>query len=238
MNVAWFSCGVSSFIALYLAANEIDKIIYIDIDDQHSDSIRFLHDCELILNQPIERLKSPYGSVDNVIKQFRYINGPAGAKCTQVLKKRVREEWEVKQTEPLTYYWGYDLQEKHRANRIAEHLPQYAHRFPLIEKELSKQDCHAMLARLGLARPIMYDMGYRNNNCIGCVKGGMGYWNRIRKDFPDVFKQRADREREVGASCLNGVFLDELEPDRGVFEDDIPQDCGMFCYLAIQGGTA
>ena len=32
----------------------------------------------------------------------------------------------------------------------------------------------------------MYDLGYPNNNCIGCIKGGMGYWNRIRKDFPDI----------------------------------------------------
>ncbi len=37
----------------------------------------------------------------------------------------------------------------------------------------------------------MYDLGYPNNNCIGCVKGGMGYWNKIRKDFPEVFQKRA-----------------------------------------------
>ena len=42
----------------------------------------------------------------------------------------------------------------------------------------------------------MYDMGYPNNNCIGCVKGGMGYWNHIRKDFPEVFDSRAKLERE------------------------------------------
>lgn len=233
MNVSWFSCGVSSFIALYLAKKEIDQVIYIDIADQHPDSIRFLHDCEKLIGKEIKILESPYQSVDNVIKNFRYINGVAGAKCTQILKKRVRDEWESKQTEPMTYYWGYDLQEINRANRITEHLPQYTHRFPLIEKELSKQDCHAILARLGIKRPIMYDMGYRNNNCIGCVKGGMGYWNRIRTDFPDVFNTRAKREREIGASCLNGTYLDELEPDRGIFEDDIPQDCGMFCYLAM-----
>jgi hypothetical protein len=234
MNVSWFSTGVSSFIATYLSRKEIDKIIYINILDQHEDSIRFLHDCEERLDKKIEILESPYRSVDSVVRQFRYINGVAGAKCTLILKKRVREEWESKQTEPLNYFWGYDLSEKQRTDRIVEHLPKAKHLFPLAQKGLSKQDCHAMLARLGLRRPIMYDMGYRNNNCVGCVKGGMGYWNRIRVDFPEVFESRAKLEREIGASCLNGVYLDELEPNRGVFEQDIPQDCGMFCYLTVR----
>ena len=62
----------------------------------------------------------------------------------------------------------------------------------------------------------MYDLGYPNNNCIGCIKGGMGYWNKIRTDFPDVFEHRAKLEKELGFSILkdshgNPVFLDELE---------------------------
>ena len=79
----------------------------------------------------------------------------------------------------------------------------------------------------------MYDLGYQNNNCIGCVKGGMGYWNKIRQDFPEVFEQMAKLEREVGHSCINGVYLDELDPCRGRMEDEIMQDCGIMCYLAM-----
>ena len=78
----------------------------------------------------------------------------------------------------------------------------------------------------------MYDLGYPNNNCIGCVKGGMGYWNKIRVDFPEVFKKRAELEREIGHSCLNGVFLDELEPDRGNMNLEVFPDCSIMCYLA------
>ena len=215
--------------------DKIDKVIYIDIEDQHDDTHRFLSDCENLIEQEFEKLKSPYKSVENVIKQFRYINGVAGAKCTQVLKKRVREEWELEHRgEQISYIWGYDLNEKHRISRIIERYPNFNHIFPLVEHNLKKQDAHAILARHGIKRPKMYDLGYQNNNCIGCVKGGMGYWNRIRKDFPDVFANRAKLEREIGASCINGTFLDELKPDQGVFEQDIPQDCGMFCYLVEQ----
>lgn len=79
----------------------------------------------------------------------------------------------------------------------------------------------------------MYDMGYRNNNCIGCVKGGMGYWNKIRRDFPEVFARRARQEREIGHTCINGIYLDELDPNRGRMEDEVLEECGIACYLAL-----
>ena len=86
-----------------------------------------------------------------------------------------------------------------------------------------------MLKKLGIKRPVMYELGYPNNNCIGCVKGGMGYWNQIRKDFPDVFKKMAKIEREIGHSCIKGVFLDESDANRGREQKIILEDCGMFC---------
>lgn len=83
----------------------------------------------------------------------------------------------------------------------------------------------------------MYDMGYPNNNCIGCVKGGMGYWNHIRVDFTEVFESRAKLERLVGHSILkdrngNPVYLDELEPNRGNMNMEVFPDCSIMCYLA------
>lgn len=67
----------------------------------------------------------------------------------------------------------------------------------------------------------------------------MGYWNHIRKDFPEVFESRAKLEREVGYSILkdgkgNPVYLDELEPNRGNMNTEIFPDCGIMCYLAQQ----
>ena len=234
MKVSWFSAGVSSFIACYLEKEIIDKIMYIHIDDQHEDTMRFLKDCEKAIGKEIKILQSPYKSVSNVIKTFRFINGPYGAKCTDILKKRVRKEWEYDKTS-LTYIWGYDFSERHRAERIKENFPEHEHIFPLIDRGLTKEDCHGLCSSLGIARPKMYDLGYRNNNCIGCVKGGMGYWNKIRKDFPEIFAERAKLEREIGHSCLNGIFLDELEPDRGRFEDEVLEECSIFCQMVLGG---
>lgn len=231
MKVCWISAGVSSFVAGYLA-KDVDEYIYIDIENQHPDITRFIEDCEKVLNRPIRILKSDYRSVQNVIKQFQFINGIHGAKCTEILKKRVRKEWEYAHRDcDITYVWGFDSSEKKRAERLVESMPEFEHEFPLIDKMLSKQDVHAILDNLGIKRPKMYDLGYSNNNCIGCVKGGMGYWNKIRVDFPEVFERMAKLEREVGHSCLNGIYLDELEPNRGRMEDEIMPDCSIMCYL-------
>lgn len=233
LKVCWISAGVSSFVSGYLA-KDVDEFVYIDIDNQHPDSMRFIKDCEKALGKEIKILKSKYASVQNVISAFRYINGAYGAKCTDVLKKRVRKEWEYAHKEyDITYVWGFDCTEKHRADRLTETMIEFNHEFPLIEANLTKEDAHGLLAALGIQRPVMYELGYKNNNCIGCVKGGMGYWNKIRIDFPEVFNRMASLEREVGHSCIKGVFLDQLEPDKGRMDEEIMQECSIMCHMAL-----
>ena len=75
----------------------------------------------------------------------------------------------------------------------------------------------------------MYDLGFPNNNCVGCIKGGMGYWNKIREEFPEVFAARAALERKVGGSCINGTYLDELDPEAGRDCEIIVPECGAMC---------
>lgn len=234
MKVCWFSCGISSFVACYLA-KDVDEIIYTHVDDQHEDSLRFLHDCEKLLGREIKILQSEdYEDVNDVIRRTRYVNGVNGAACTRLLKKKVRRDWEKLNPGFHTYVWGYDVDEQHRADLLEETLADYDHEFPLIENELSKSACHGIAGILGLRRPVLYDLGYSNNNCIGCVKGGMGYWNKIRVDFPEVFEKRARIEREVGRSCIKDVFLDELDPNRGRMSDEIMEECSIACQLLIK----
>lgn len=211
----------------------IDKFIYIDIDDQHPDSMRFIKDSEKVLEKPIEILKSKYSSVDNACRSFMFLKSAYGAKCTDILKKRVRKEWQYQYRDyELTYVWGFDSSESNRAARLFETMPEFHHEFPLIDFSISKEQAHGICKELGLRRPAMYDMGYNNNNCIGCIKGGMGYWNKIRVDFPEVFTQRSKLERIIGHSCIKGVFLDELDPSRGRMTDEVIPDCGIACELA------
>lgn len=231
MKVSWFSAGVSSFVASYLA--KPDRILYIDVANQHPDSFRFLQDCQKHLNAPIEILRDyKYAAcVDNVINDQKYINGPGGAACTRLLKKRIREEWEEKNlVSDTVYVFGYDVKEKKRAERIADHVKDGIEcEFPLIDNGVTKGEAHAICEKLGIKRPEMYLLGYPNNNCIGCVKGNKGYWNHIRRDFPAVFYRRAKQERMIGHSCINGVFLDELNPKEGRYGSVVIPDCSFMC---------
>ena len=216
-------------------AKDVEEIIYTHVSNQHPDSLRFLHDCEQLLGRKITIIQSDkYESVDDVIERARCINTPFGAPCTKRLKRDVRREWELKNPDHHIYVWGFDRDEVARAKRVEETMSDFDHEFPLIEHNLSKADVHGLAERIGLKRPVMYDMGYSNNNCIGCVKGGMGYWNKIRNDFPEVFQRRAKQEREIGHSCIKGIYLDELQPDRGNMNQEVLEDCGIFCELALR----
>lgn len=230
MKVCWFSAGVSSFIASWLERKTLDKVMYCHVEEQQSDTLRFLRDCEGAMGTEFEILQSPYKSVENVINKERYLNGPFGAKCTEMLKIRPRLIWEEGKKN-LTYVWGYDATEERRAKGVMDRFPGYTHRFPLIERGLTKEDCHGMAQDIGVKRPYMYELGYPNNNCVGCVKGGMGYWNKIRKDFPETFALRARQEREIGHTCIKDVYLDELDPERGNMNIEIFPDCSMLCLL-------
>jgi len=234
-TVTWFSAGVSSAVATKLAINDIDKIIYIHIEDQHEDTMRFVKDCERWFGKPITILQSPYKTVEKALIAHRrsWINSPFGSNCTKELKRMVRIEWEYNQPldEKITYIWGMDASEQSRTDRLNISMPNFKHRFPLIEQSISKAHAHEILKASGIKRPKMYELGYHNNNCVGCVKGGMGYWNKIRIDFPEVFKSRSELERKLGSSCINGTFLDELDPERGRHAPPIVDDCGIFCEL-------
>ena len=214
-TVAWFSAGVSSFVAAYLA--KPDRIVYINVASQHPDTLRFVADAERVLGRPIEIIGDQRyrQSVDEVIEKRRYINGPAGACCTTELKKRVRQEWERQNAHPgMVYVWGYDADERGRAERAAA-ASEFGVSFPLIERNLTKADCHAIASDLGIKRPAMYDLGYSNNNCIGCVKGGA----RVLEQDPPRLPRDVRAPRKAGArdrqELHKGLLPGRTGPERG-----------------------
>ena len=241
--IAWFSCGATSAVACKMALSMYEnvRIVYIETGSGHPDNERFIKDCEQWYGQPIEVVRSEkYHDVSDVLTHTHYINGPTGAACTFHLKKQVRYALEAELKEWSGQVWGFDYCEReiNRAIRFRQQNPATKPLFPLIEKMITKQDALGMLQMAGIEIPVMYRLGYNNNNCIGCVKGGIGYWNKIRRDFPDVFSHMAKVEREVGASCLKDehgrIFLDELDPNRGADVSPVVPDCSLFCSLEFE----
>jgi hypothetical protein len=239
MIISWWSAGVTSAVATKLAIDKYGKDnvvpIYFAIDSAHSDNARFKEQCEEWYGREIitERAPEKYKDQFDVIVKDKYVNGPAGARCTLILKKRVRQRLEKElDYEGQVFGFEYSKKEINRAIRFKEQYPDAKPLFPLIDSKMNKpESLHYLERHAKIRRPKMYDLGYSNNNCIGCVKGGKGYWNKIRQDFPVQFDKMAKAERLVGNSCIRNVFLDELDPEAGRQSKMIMPDCGNFCDI-------
>ena len=233
--ICWFSCGAASAVATKMTLSKYDDvtIAYCKVREEHPDNERFLSDCEGWFGQKVEVLmaKGMDGSIYNVFEK-NYIRTPAGSPCTKELKRRVRVKF---QNEGDVHVFGYTVEEEDRANRFIDANNELETLWPLIDERLTKSDVLAMVERAGIELPVLYKMGYEHNNCVGCVKGGMGYWNKVRVDFPEVFKRMADFEKRKGYTVLKEpkggkpLFLHDLDPNRGYMKDEPKIECGVFC---------
>ena len=239
--VVWFSCGAASAVAAKLTLikyghNNNIKIVNNPIKEEHEDNQRFLKDVQNWLGHEIQFAKNskfPDQSCKEVWDQRRFMSGPSGAPCTQQLKKRARQEWESKNTVDFTVL-GFTFEEKKRAARFK--LMERSNLLPiLIHEKKTKQDCFDLLSADNITLPEIYKLGYPNANCIGCVKASSPtYWNLVRKTFPEVYDDRAEQSRKIGARLVRHkgkrLFLDELpENAKGRPLKNYHIECGIFC---------
>tara|TARA_R110000824_G_scaffold11232_3_gene48662 strand:+ start:800 stop:1525 length:726 start_codon:yes stop_codon:yes gene_type:complete len=233
--VSWFSAGCTSAVATHLAIKKYGlenvEIIFFETGNHHPDNGRFIKECEELFGKKIQIVQNEkYENIYDVFRKQQFINSPYGAPCTVKLKKDMRLLWESNNTWDIQIM-GFEAgkREEKRAKRFLKEYPKTNATFPLIEANMTKEDAVIYLSDYNIELPVMYKLGYSNNNCIGCVKGGMGYWNKIRVDFPEVFDYMAELEREIGASCMSSTYLDELDPQRGYSVKPVVVECGIFC---------
>jgi 3'-phosphoadenosine 5'-phosphosulfate sulfotransferase (PAPS reductase)/FAD synthetase len=232
--ISWFSCGAASAVATVLAAIQRENVhaVYCRVRNEHVDNLRFLDDFTRTFRIPVEVICNEEfdGQIYNVFLKRKFIKNQFGAPCTMLLKKEMRRRY---QHSDDIQVFGYTSEEQDRADAFLDSNNEVSEWFPLIENGIDKRFCLDLIRQSGIELPIMYRLGYQNNNCIGCIKGGIGYWNKIRKDFPEAFDKMAKLERTIGhAVCKDNkgaVYLDELAPKRGRFKTDQPRDCGFTC---------
>lgn len=243
--VCQFSCGAASAVAtkLTLAQHPDALVLNAEIKNEHPDNRRFLKDCEKWFGKPVTVLRDDkYGAdVIEVFRRTRYIKGRHGASCTGRLKRGLLRTFEQPGD---VLVLGYTAEEQWRLDDFRENFPDRPVIAPLIERGLTKTDCKTMVERAGIEIPLMYRMGYENANCIGCVKGGMGYFRAIREDFPEQFERLAQVEADIGPGAyilrhrsgpLKGQRfpLKELPAGKANRSEWVP-NCGLYCEAAEQ----
>ena len=239
--VVWFSCGAASAVAAKRTVekygrNNTIRVVNNPIKEEHPDNQRFLQDVQEWLGIEIEfavNSKYPNASCIDVWEKRQYMAGPSGAPCTLELKKKARQEWESLNKHD-SIVLGFTAEEKKRHDRFI--LFERSNVIPvLIDEGITKADCYRIINDAGVKLPEIYNLGFPNANCIGCVKAGSStYWNHVRKHFPDVFESRSKMSREIGAKLAwykgGRIFLDELPEDAvGRPMKGMDFECGLFC---------
>lgn len=250
--VCQFSCGAASAVATKLAlaqygASRDVQIVNAFIKQEHEDNRRFLRDCEGWFGRPVTQLRDEkYGA--DIIQVFRkrgFMKGARGAPCTLQLKRKLLDAW--KQPNDIIVF-GFTMEEEDRWEDWMQANPGRIALAPLVTAGLGKDDCKAMVQRAGIRLPAMYELGYDNANCKGCVKGGEGYWRAIRFDFPEEFEEICKVQDELGPGSWflryrSGPLKDQRFPLRELPDGPIVRNeglpsCSFFCEIAEQEYTA
>lgn len=237
--VCRFSCGAASAVAtkLTLAKYPKDRVVILNafIAEEDSDNRRFLSDCEAWFDHPITVLRdTKYGaSARNVWRSVRFIKSMYGAPCALKLKREVMDA-ACRDGDVHVYGYTYDERNDVRTKRFLS----TGGMCPLIDHQLTHSDCLAIVQDAGILLPLRYRQGWNNANCSGCPKGGMGYWNKVRREQPEVFEEMAAIEEELGEGAY--LFYDtktgqrfslrDLPLDAGRHDEPVP-DCSIFCEV-------
>lgn len=238
-TISWFSAGAASAVAtkMMLARGDVTPV-YCATNSEHPDNERFIADCEKWFGVSVTHMSSDkYADAWDVWERRRYLAGIDGAPCTVELKVEPRIRF---QRPDDIHVFGYtaDGPDIARANRLRENYPELTIETPLIDGGINKQACLAMIERAGIKLPVLYGLGFPNNNCIPCVKAtSPAYWALVRKNFPDKFERmvKLSRELDVRLCRIDGAraFIDEIPENQPTKDAEAPF-CDFLCHLAEQ----
>ena len=243
-RVCQFSCGAASAVATKLTLAHHSNVVIVNayIKEEDEDNRRFLFDCALWFGLPITVVQNDkyQASTDEVWRRKRFIKGPHGAPCSLELKRSVLAS--IAEPGDINVV-GLTSEEDDRFQDLCERFPEGNFEAPLIQRQISKADCLAMVDRAGIVLPRMYRLGYQNANCVGCPKGGQNYWQKIRKDFPERFRAIAAIQDEIGLGAgflrfrsgprkNERMMLKELPMGDGNLGDQADFSCSFYCELA------
>jgi 3'-phosphoadenosine 5'-phosphosulfate sulfotransferase (PAPS reductase)/FAD synthetase len=228
------------------------RIIMIDTKNEDNDTYRFKRDCERWYGKPIEAItgvKNPdnplsgtryepnratfidigneYENIQDVWTKHKSLNVATGAICSTQLKRRVREKWqELNDFDYQVFGFEFDKKECNRALGLHKNHPKAKGIYPLLMMAYDKDDCLKIVQEAGIEIPRMYQLGFRNNNCFktGCVQGGIGYWQKMQREFPEKFNAMAEIEHQL--TSLRGEPVTMLK-DQGKEAKNVVDKTGV-----------
>lgn len=216
--IVGFSGGVTSAYCAAWALEEFDRdevvLLFHDTKEEDEDTYRFNREMSKYLGKPITE-RSDGRSVTEVFRDEGAIANNRMAFCSRILKveqfERYIKEIRVEGITEIINVLGYTAMEPERQQRAYGRAVRdgYVVRFPLVEQGITKQACADWCLAVGVRPSSMYEWS-DHANCVGCVRGGKGYWLAVEKNRPEVFAQRVALEAEFGHTILKDTSLVDL----------------------------
>jgi hypothetical protein len=205
--ICWWSGGITSAVACKVALDLFGtdndcRVIMIDTNNEDEDTYRFKSDCEQWYGKPIEvitEIGKQYESIQDVWISHESLNVATGAICSTKLKRGARERWQKdNEYDYQVFGFEFDKSEFNRALSLSK-IKKANGIYPLLMMGYDKDDCLKIVQDAKIEIPRMYKLGFRNNNCFKtrCVQGGIGYWQKMKRDFPDKFNNMAELEHTL-----------------------------------------
>lgn len=217
--VVGYSGGVTSAWCLSWALNHYQRsevvALFSDTKKEDEDTYRYLAQMADRLGIAITE-RSDGRSVEEVEDDENALANNRMAFCSRILKTEPRDryfdELRAAGVTDITLVLGYSKHEWERVQRGTMRAERggYRVRFPLAETGVSKQACVDWSVALGVPVPRMYEWS-DHANCVGCRRGGKGYWLAVQANRPEVFEAAKAREAEFGHTFLKDMSLATLE---------------------------
>lgn len=159
---------------------------------------------------------------------------PVQKKIRELLGLAYRQRWPLEPVVEQLFGISYDeIQRMSDSGR-----PAIVHAYPLVDRRMTRDDCHAWMADHGWSAP--------RSACIGCPFHRNDEWRRLRDEAPDewadavAFDHRLRERHAAGLTTLDGIpFLhDTRVPLDEAAIDDVPamdqlslfdETCTGFC---------
>ena len=238
----------SAWCAGWALKNRDNVILYFnDTKWEDKDLYRFLDDLERFFGQKIVH-DSDGRSVEEVFQDERFLGNSRIAICSRVLKAQRLQNF-IEDGDELVF--GIGTEERHRAIRISEVYMKVGNKkfnkpitctYPLIKENINPIQIDEWLKETGIKQPIMYDEGFKHNNCAGgCVRAGKKHWKLLLEKKPEVYAERERMENEMREELGKDVtilkditlkkFREDLQANRSFDfpDDDCPVECVGIC---------
>lgn len=239
--ICWWSGGITSAVACKLTIDLFGKdrcrVIMMDTRNEHEDTYRFRTDCSFWYGLDIEVISALGGgqyskkkfkdfeTIQDIWYHYESLNVATGAICSSELKRDLRKEFNKHNTySHQVFGFEFNKSEMNRALSMKLYHEPTKPIFPLLMFALTKQDCINMVQDAGIKIPEPYSLGLHNNNCFntGCVQGGIGYWQKIRDEFPGKFDAMAKVEHDL--TDLRGYPVTMLKDQRKDTKEKLKDD--------------